>query len=204
MKQHIEILFEDAHLLVVDKPAGLLVVPTPRNEPRTLTSLLNAQRRGALPCHRLDRETSGCIVYAKDPRTRDLMAALFKQRSVKKRYVAFVQGTPGKAEATIALPIEGQAAQTRYRVRERRAGYSVVEAEPVTGRTNQIRIHFKQIGHPIVGDRKFSRAGDYALKFRRTALHAAALSFRHPVTGMQLSVEKEIPPDMAEFLGEHR
>lgn len=209
MHKEIETVFEDAHLLVVNKPAGLLVVPTPAGERNTLTARVQGllKQRGekgsACPCHRLDRDTSGLIVYAKTKAVQEKMAEAFKKRTVKKTYIAFVHGHPGKAQAAIDYRLEGQPALTHYRTLERRAGYAVVSVEPVTGRTNQIRIHFKMIGHPLVGDRKFAIAGRYPVKFRRTALHAQKIAFSHPVTGQCLSFEINIPEDMQGFISQH-
>lgn len=209
MQTAIETVFEDAHILVVNKPAGLLVVPTPAGERNTLTARLQGllKQRGekgsAYPCHRLDRDTSGLIVYAKTKAVREKMAEAFKRRAVKKTYIAFVHGHPGRAQAAIDYRLEGQPALTHYRILELRVGCAVVSVEPVTGRTNQIRIHFKMIGHPLVGDRKFAIAGRYPVKFRRTALHAQKIAFSHPVTGQYLCLETRIPQDMQEFISQH-
>jgi len=209
VRTEIDIRYEDGHLLAVNKPAGALVVPTPAGERNTLTARLQQFFKqkglpaGVYPCHRLDRETSGLIIYAKSKAAQEAMMEMFKTRAVHKTYLAFVHGCPGKKQAVIEHRLEGQSAQTRYRVLEAREGYSVVSVEPVTGRTNQIRIHFKMIGHPLVGDRKFSVVKNYPLKFRRTALHAAGIAFRHPVTGQPLSFEIEMPADMQQFIAHH-
>lgn len=192
----IKVVFEDSDLMVVNKPAGLLVVPTPKNEKYTLTSLLKAH-----PCHRLDRETSGLIVYAKKRDIQGKMIEAFRERRVKKKYLAFVQGFPSRPEGLINKRLEGKEALTYYRVLEKRKeGFSIVEVSPVTGRTNQIRIHFKAIGHPLVGERRFAFGKDFPLKFRRAALHARYLEFNHPVSGKRLSFYAEIPEDMKNFL----
>ena len=141
---NIPIIYQDDYLLVADKPSGLLTVPTPKNEQRTLTSIL-----GLYPCHRLDRETSGLIIYAKTKSTLDKMMESFKLREVKKTYIAFVRGLPSEPQGVIKNRIEGKCAQTRYKVIEKRRDFAIVEMAPLTGRTNQIRIHLKSIGHPI-------------------------------------------------------
>ena len=194
----IKVVFEDSDLMVVNKPAGLLVVPTPKNEKYTLTSLLKAH-----PCHRLDRETSGLIVYAKKKDIQARMIEAFRERQVKKKYIAFVQGFPSRPQGLINTRIEGKEALTYYRVLEKRKeGFSIVEVSPVTGRTNQIRIHFKALGHPLVGERKFAFGKDFPLKFKRLALHAQYLEFNHPLSGKRLSFYAEMPEDMKNFLNQ--
>ncbi|MFA5437566.1 MAG: pseudouridine synthase, partial [Candidatus Omnitrophota bacterium] len=119
---NIPIVYEDDGLLVVEKPSGLLTVPTPKNEQRTLTSIL-----GLYPCHRLDRNTSGLIIYAKTKALQQKMADEFRQRKVNKVYVAFINGLPLKGEGIIENKIEGMFAKTQYRVVERRNGFAVVQ-----------------------------------------------------------------------------
>ena len=203
---NIPIVYEDEWLVVVDKPSGLLTIPTPRNESRTLTSILNQdlKERGVdyrlHPCHRLDRETSGLVIYAKGKSVQKKMMDEFKARSVKKAYVAFVAGCPSKSEGEIKNPIEGQSALTKYKVINRKKDFSVVEVSPVTGRTNQIRIHFKQLGHPLLGETKFAFRKDFTVKAKRLCLHAQTLEFMHPVTGKVISLEAELPQAMRNLL----
>ena len=200
------IVYEDDHIIVADKPAGMLVIPTPNGESNTLTALLNREldARGieanAHPCHRLDRETSGLIIYAKGKKTQQAMMEEFRNRRVSKTYIAFVHGRLARKAGAIDLPIEGKKSVTKYKVIEEWRSFSVVEIDPETGRTNQIRIHFKSIGHPLVGERKFAFAKDYELKFRRAALHSQKIGFTHPVTGKQLVFTAPVPEDMAKFL----
>lgn len=206
------IIYEDDWLMVVDKPSGMLVIPTPKKETNTLTDLLNQDldSRGietrAHPCHRLDRETSGLIIYAKGKKTQQLLMAEFKKRAVKKLYVAFVHGRIKKNSDTIKGNIynrnknRGELAITKYKVLERRGSFSVLEAEPVTGRTNQIRIHFKEIGHPLVGESVYAFRKDFKLRFKRAALHAEYIEFTHPVTGKRLQFTSPLPPDMENFI----
>jgi len=203
---NIPIVYEDDALLIVDKPSGLLVIPTPKKEQRTLTSILNddLKARGIAyrvhPCHRLDKETSGLIIYAKGKSVQQKMMQEFHGRMVKKSYIAFVQGALDKPQGEIKTPIDGESALTRYKVIQRKKDFSVVEAMPVTGRTNQLRIHFKHIGHPIVGESKFAFRKDFALRFRRLCLHAQSLEFTHPVTGKTISLSSELPKDLTDFL----
>ena len=203
---NIPIIYEDDWLLIVDKPSGLLTIPTPKNETRTLTSILNddAKERNLTyhlhPCHRLDRETSGLIIYAKGKSIQKKMMDLFKFKNIKKTYFAFVQGNVVQMQGEIRSPIEGQSASTRYRVIEKRRDFSIVEVSPLTGRTNQIRIHLKQIGHPILGERKFAFRKDFKLKAKRLCLHAAGLEFEHPITKNYLKFKLELPQDLKNIL----
>ncbi|HLD82507.1 MAG TPA: RluA family pseudouridine synthase [Candidatus Omnitrophota bacterium] len=192
---NIPVIYEDDWLLIVDKPSGLLTIPTPKKEERTLTSILQLH-----PCHRLDRETSGLIIYAKGKAIQKKMMEEFKQRRVKKKYIAFVQGALLKNQGEIKFPIEGQSAITRYRALEIKKNFTVLEVAPLTGRTNQIRLHFKQIGHPIVGERKFAFRKDFALKAKRLCLHASRLEFIHPITKRNIFVEAQLPQYLKEFL----
>jgi len=207
---NIPIVFEDDYLLIVDKPAGLLCVPTPKNESRTLTSILNqdAKDRGLVyqlyPCHRLDRDTSGLVIYAKSKAIEAKMADAFRNRQVSKKYFAFVHGKLAHAQGTISVAIEGKSAITKYKIIEQKSNYCVVEISPVTGRTNQIRIHFKGIGHPLVGEDKFVFRKDFALRAKRVCLHAQHLEFEHPQTAKLVTIEAPLAKDLQKFLEEHQ
>ena len=205
----IDVVYEDDSLLVVDKPAGLLTIPAPDKARRTLTGVLNEYAReqnlqAALhPCHRLDRETSGLIIYAKGKSMQKKMMQLFKERKVHKTYTAFVQGAVERQQGEINKQVEGSSALTRFRVLERKSGFTVVEAEPLTGRTNQLRLHFKAIGHPVLGDYRFAFRRDFAVKAKRLCLHAAKLEFVHPATHREIRLKAGLPPDLREFLQKH-
>lgn len=206
------IVHEDDRIIVIDKPAGMLVIPTPKRETNTLTDLINKELdlRGvqvnAYPCHRLDRETSGIIIYAKGKAIQQAMMDEFRKRSVKKSYTAFVNGSVKKEFDTIAGSIynrnklKPEEALTRYRVIDRRRGFTVVDVEPVTGRTNQIRIHMKSIGHPLVGETVYAFRKDFSLRFKRVALHARRIEFKDPESGNVMVFESSLPEDMANFL----
>lgn len=206
-----KIIYEDDYIIVVDKPSGMLVIPTPRKETNTLTDQLNCEldERGveanAYLCHRLDRETSGLIIYAKGKSMQRLMMDEFKKRAVKKTYIAFAQGAVRKNVDTIKNLIynknknRNETAITKYKVVERRQNYTVLEVKPVTGRTNQIRIHLKSIGHPILGESVYAFRKDFKLKFKRVALHAKTIEFVHPVTKKKLSFTSPLPEDMEKF-----
>ena len=214
----IKVLYEDEAYIVFDKPAGLLVIPTPKNEPNTLVNIVNHQYAAAEgvpklhPCHRLDRETSGVIVFAKGKHHQQLLMEAFQKRLVKKKYILFIHGRLKQPSGEIRNAIQdldhrgyrprgkGKSALTRFRVLQVKKKFTVVEAEPVTGRTNQIRIHFSQEGFPLVGDRKFSIASEYTLKFRRTALHAKSIEWVHPITRKLIKISSDLPEDMEVLL----
>lgn len=202
------IVYEDDWLIVVDKPSGMLVIPTPKHETNTLTHLLNRglDSRGiaanAYPCHRLDRGTSGLIVYAKGKHAQKLMMDEFKKRAVKKVYIAIVQGIVKKSFDVIRKSIynnnrrRNEYAVTKYKVLERKGNFSILEVEPVTGRTNQIRIHLKEIGHPILGERVYAFRKDFKLRFKRTALHAKYIEFKHPFSKKRMNFTSPLAEDM--------
>ena len=209
MLSNIPVLYEDEWIMIVDKPPGLLTVPAPGNKSRTLTEILNedAQKNNLTyrlhPCHRLDKETSGLIMYAKGKASQDLMMQLFKNRKISKVYTAFVQGKMEEEKGWIEKAIEGQFASTRFKVVEQRREFAVVELCPETGRTNQIRIHFKAIGHPLVGESKFAFRKDFALRAKRVCLHAIYLEFKHPKTEKVVVVRSLLARDMQNFLIKH-
>jgi len=206
---NIPIVYEDNWILIVDKPAGLLSVPTPKNEARTLTSILNQDLEEknkdykVYPCHRLDRDTSGLIIYAKSRSIQEKIIDAFRRRLVHKKYIAFVHGTLSSVTGQINSAIEGKNALTKYRLLKQKSGFSIVEVSPVTGRTNQIRIHFKRIGHPLVGEDKFAFRKDFALKAKRVCLHAGYLEFLHPQTAKNLKIELPLAEDLQNFLAKH-
>lgn len=201
----IPVVFEDSWLLVVDKPAGLLVIPTPKNETYTLTNILNKKLikenipYRLHPCHRLDRDTSGLIIYAKGKSIQKKMMDEFRNKNVKKTYIAFVQGKLPRNEGQITNPIDGQSTITRYKVLKQEKGFSIVEVTPLTGRKNQIRLHFKQIRNPILGETRFAFRRDFKIKAKRLCLHAKTLEFMHPITGQNIKLESELPKKMKEI-----
>ena len=206
---NIPVIYKDDWLFIVDKPSGLLTIPSPKREIRTLTSILNEELKSKglsyrlHPCHRLDRETSGLVIYAKGKSIQKKMMDEFKFRRVRKTYIAFVQGNLSKNQDEIRMPIEGFSALTKYRIIQRRKDFNVVAVMPSTGRTNQIRIHFKNIGHPLVGETRFAFRKDYELKAKRICLHAKSLEFVHPVTQKTINVDCQLPGDLELFLKTH-
>ncbi len=203
----LEAVFEDADLLVLEKPSGLLCVPgRGADKLDCLSRRADARWPGALVVHRLDQATSGLVVMARNPATQRLLSAAFAERRVQKRYQAIVQGSPQDLTQTdgaggwhtIDLPIDadwerrpmrivdaaGKASQTEWRVLGPGAcaASTRLELAPLTGRTHQLRVHLAAIGHPILGDALYGDAANAA----RLALHATRLAFDHPRTGKRL------------------
>jgi 23S rRNA pseudouridine1911/1915/1917 synthase len=206
---NIGVLYEDDYFLILDKPAGLLSVPGPDKQSRNLTSILNAElEKKAVsyrlhPCHRLDKEASGSIIYAKGKSAQQKMMQLFKEKKIKKTYIAFLQGSLKQDQGKINSPIDGLNAATQYKITRSGGDFSVAEVSTLTGRKNQIRIHFKSIGHPLVGETRFAFRRDYKLRAKRTCLHAKILEFIHPLTKKLVRVDSPLPEDLKNFLKIH-
>jgi 23S rRNA pseudouridine1911/1915/1917 synthase len=212
----LEIPYEDDHLIIVDKPAGVVVHPARGHRSGTLSQALAGRAAGgdepwrAGIVHRLDRETSGLLVVAKRDDVHRALKALLAARELKREYLALVEGTPSARAGTIEAPI---GRDRRYRTlmsidsdepREARTHFEIVEVLPAasllrvsldTGRTHQIRVHLRSIGHPVCGDRQYGVSDAYGLE--RQFLHAARLSFPHPVTGEPVDVSSPLPSDLA-------
>lgn len=222
----LEILFEDDDLVVVNKPAGMVVHPAAGNFDHTLVNALLHHCRGQLAgiggvqrpgiVHRLDKGTSGCIVVAKTDLAHQALVAQFKSRDVKKIYRALCWGKferpSGKIETTIgrssrdrkkmsARTSHGRAALTDYRVLKQCAGFALVELTIHTGRTHQIRVHMAHIGHPVVGDAVYGRARvvPATISIARVMLHAYKLGFTHPRTGKVVDCEAPMPEEMTQL-----
>ena len=233
-KSGVKILFEDEHYLVVDKPSGLLTISTGKKE-KTLYAILNAyvkinarmQRKedlitGKEPdrsnakvwiVHRIDKGTSGVLVFAKTERAKDILQSKWKELVAERRYVAWLEGMVEKDSGAIqswlvespkslkmkSFPTEvkdGQLAITHYRVLQRTRYYSEVAFDLQTGRKNQIRVHAADLGHPIAGDEKYGAETD---PIHRLALHAATLVFRHPFTQKMVRCTSPIPESFERF-----
>jgi len=207
---NIPIVYEDDWLVILDKPSGLLTIPALNKDARCLTGILNQdlkERNVAYrlhPCHRLDRETSGLIIYSKGKSIQEKMMQLFKFKKIKKSYIAFLSGTLLQSQGQINRPIDGQSALTLYTLIEQRKDFAIVQAQPFTGRTNQLRLHFKYIGHPILGESKFAFRKDFKIKAKRLCLHAAYLEFIHPVTNKNIEIKSTLPKDLTDFLENHK
>ncbi len=202
---NIGVVYEDDYFLILDKPAGLLSVAGPDRHSRNLTDILNLELKNSVsyrlhPCHRLDKETSGLIIYAKGKSAQKKMMQLFKEKAVKKTYIAFLQGKLAHNQGKINSPIDGHSAVTQYSIVQAEGEFSVAEVFALTGRKNQVRIHFKSIGHPLVGETKFAFRRDYKLRAKRACLHANTLEFIHPVTKQRLRINSQLPEDMKNFL----
>lgn len=209
----IEVIFEDNEFLVVNKPSGMLIHPTVRVRTGTLLNALahhlnlsksDAEdfRRAGL-VHRLDKDTSGLVVVAKTARSHRILCRHFQRKMVEKRYFAVVEGVVRKDAGTIDAPIgryaearvwnikkDGKNAITRFWVKQRFADKTLLELEPVTGRTNQLRIHLAHVGHPILGDIKYG-----GCEFPRLCLHAYRLNFWHPNGSERMNFETRLPDE---------
>jgi 23S rRNA pseudouridine1911/1915/1917 synthase len=215
----IPVLFEDADVLAVDKPAGLVVHPAYRHPAGTLFDVVAARQeaRGeGRPwlLHRLDRDTSGAVLLAKTERARRGLVRQFERREVRKWYLALVRGVPAPPANEIAVPLRrdpadrrrvvvdpaGQHAQTGYRLLAAGAGRALLLVAPRTGRTHQIRAHLAWLGHPLLGDATYADVAKGPGGVLRHMLHAWVLAVRHPVTGEPLRVLAPPPADLAALL----
>jgi 23S rRNA pseudouridine1911/1915/1917 synthase len=206
--QKIEILFEDENLKIINKPAGVLAYPLPGSDEKTVGDMV-----GAKPCHRLDRDTSGILILAKNDEAHQKIQAIFKARKITKKYKTLVWGKVEPEEGEINIPL-GRGSKDRLKVvpkkdgRESRTQYIVEKYFPnsdmslcdinlLTGRTHQIRVHFSAIGHPVVGDQKYSnKKTDLSRQF----LHAYHVEFVSPFTGKAIKVESDLPTELKEYL----
>ena len=211
MNKAFEIVFEDEYLVVVNKIAKILVQPIDRTNKINLTSFISkVLGQKVYPCHRLDKETSGLIIYAKDLKTQKDIGRQFRTGSIKKKYFAFVKGAPQPRKGILEGEIidreakiykeKPKQAKTIYRTIKAFRNFSFLELKPLTGRTNQLRIQLAQIGNPILGERKYAFGKDFAVKFRRLALQACYLEFVHPLSRDKICLKLDLAKDMAEFL----
>jgi 23S rRNA pseudouridine1911/1915/1917 synthase len=203
---NIPIVYEDNWLLVVNKPSRLLTIPTPKEKKYTLLTILNddLKKRGLgyrlHPCHRIDKDTSGLIIFAKGKSVQRKMMEEFKKRMVSKIYIALVHGRLANKNGCMRKAIDHKSALTRYQTLQRFRDFSFVKVQPETGRKNQIRLHFKQIGHPVVGEDRFVFRRDFKIRSNRLCLHAEKLGFPHPVTKESIHLEAEVPKHFKKFL----
>ncbi|MEK6262559.1 MAG: RluA family pseudouridine synthase [Planctomycetota bacterium] len=233
-----EIVFEDQWLLIVNKPAGLIIHPTGKNPSGTLTNAVQhhldgqsdypGQRKPGI-VHRLDRDTSGVVAIAKDHLSLRLLSIEFQRERISKSYIALVDGIMEDDEGTIDLPIgrscgessalmtcradalDAKPSKTSYEVIERYPRHTLVKAKPRTGRLHQIRVHFATLGHPVVGDdfyavrgelkpERISNAPPNSPFISRQALHAAEISFTHPMTNEWQTFTASLPNDMEQAI----
>jgi 23S rRNA pseudouridine1911/1915/1917 synthase len=196
------IVHEDDDILVVDKPSGLLTAPTPESDRSNLLSLLarrggpGGQRQEVHLVHRLDLPTSGLIVFARTQQALRVLSERFRTHDLTRQYLAVVQGAFPDAVQLIEQPIERRTARTRVEILERYgARATMLRFTLDTGRTHQIRIHARSLGHPVMGDRQYGEATGYDPP--RLALHATRLALPHPVTAAPLDFESPWPIDLA-------
>jgi 23S rRNA pseudouridine1911/1915/1917 synthase len=212
----LKIIFEDTDVLVLDKPQGMVVHPGAGNQTHTLVqallfhtrqlSTINPQRPGIV--HRLDKETSGVMVVAKNNSSHLNLTKQFKKHTIERRYIALVTGQVQFDEGVVDVPLkrhvldrkkmfvsfteEAKPAHTFYRVLKRYPEFTALELFPKTGRTHQLRVHLAYLGHPILGDSKYGKKKN----FERLALHAKDLGFAHPSTGEFLKFQSPLPPEI--------
>lgn len=207
------LLYEDERLIVVNKPAKLLSVATDKEKIRTayhiVTDYVKARRVDdrIFVIHRLDRDTSGVLMFARDPETKELFQSRWNDIITRRGYLAVVEGTPTPAQDTIRsflvetdthLSFSGQPgkgakeAVTNYQVVKSGSGYALLDISIETGRKNQIRVHMKEMGHPVAGDKQY---GARTNPIGRLCLHANELSFTHPATGEQVTFKAKMPRD---------
>ena len=214
----LQIIYEDNDMVVINKPKGLVVHPGNGNPDGTLVNAVLAHCKDSLSgiggkirpgiVHRLDKDTSGLIIVAKNDRAHINLSQQIKNREIKKTYIALVRGNTKENEATINMPIarsdkdrkkmtvkkDGKEAVTHFKVIERFNGYTLLEVKIETGRTHQIRVHLSQIGYPVVGDDTYSN-GKNPFEIKGQLLHAKRLEFKHPTTGKEMVLEAELPEE---------
>jgi 23S rRNA pseudouridine1911/1915/1917 synthase len=214
-----EVAYEDEHLLVVDKPAGVVVHPARGHSAGTLAQALAGRAAGgehpwrAGIVHRLDRDTSGLLVVAKSDSVHRALKALLAQRRLRREYLALVDGHPPARTGTIDAPIgrhrrdrklmsidsdDPREARTHFEIEQLLPASALLRVVLETGRTHQIRVHLAAIGHPVCGDPQYGTRDRYGLT--RQFLHATRLAFTHPVTGAHVDVTSPLPPDLATAL----
>jgi 23S rRNA pseudouridine1911/1915/1917 synthase len=227
-KINLKIIYEDKYLLVVSKKPGMITHPVPGFYRDTLVnallyyygelSTLSGRERAGI-VHRLDKNTSGLLIVAKDNKTHRLLSDKFRDREIKKTYVALVLGYLSEEKGEIILPIgrsrmdrkkmsisidKGREAATRFEVTERFKCCTLLNVCPRTGRTHQIRVHLSYIGHPVIGDNLYGNSDSMKmskeLEMERQFLHAKRLEFDHPVTGEKILLEDELSDDLLECL----
>lgn len=219
----IEVVYEDSDIIVVNKPKGLVVHPANGNWDGTLVNAVMAICKDSLSgiggevrpgiVHRLDKDTSGLLIIAKNDKAHINMSNEIKNREVKKVYIALVRGIVAENEATINMPIgrsnkdrkkmavvkNGKEAITHFKVIKRFDKYTLLEVKIDTGRTHQIRVHLSEIGHPVVGDEIYSN-GKNEFGVHGQLLHAKSLDFKHPITGKDMHLEAELPEEFKNIL----
>jgi RluA family pseudouridine synthase len=197
------VLYEDHDYLVVNKPSGIA-----SNGPKSLEQKLITLSgfSGLAACHRLDKDTSGCLVFARHREARERIIPLFAGNEIEKKYEAVIRGRLPKEMMTITTPVDGQKAITRVRLVDSMPAASHVSVTIETGRTHQIRKHFSSIGHPVLGDQQYGTGREVPWLERsigRQMLHAAGISFINPLTGKSIRCRAEPPADFKDCLKQY-
>jgi RluA family pseudouridine synthase len=209
-----KIIYEDKYLIVVDKPAGLSVLPDGwEKDSQYLVKMLEEQYGKIFIVHRLDKITSGVMVFARDAETHRALNIQFENHEAQKTYHAIVEGNPKWEEKVARHPLRanvghkhrtmvddknGKPSETRFRVIKRYQDSALIEAKPMTGRTHQIRVHMYALGHPLVGDTLYGAQETYEIT--RPMLHAQSLSFLHPATNERMKFSAPHPADLEKAL----
>lgn len=217
MPKGVRIIYEDKHIIIINKDSGLLTMASNKETNKTAYAYLSAYLKFYHPddkifiVHRIDRDTSGLLIFAKDQETQEALQSDWAETVSSRKYIAVVEGYPQNEEGTIhtwlkehpkSLKVrvskdgDGQEAITHYKVLQKKHGYALVELELETGRKNQIRTHLSHIGHPIAGDVKYNAQSNPA---NRLCLHAQTLVFEHPFTGETMSFESPTPKEMMDI-----
>lgn len=217
MPPGLNIVYEDDWILVVNKDAGLLTIATENEKERTAFSYLSAylkfydRNAKVFIVHRIDRWTSGLLIFAKDERAQSILRTNWDEMVLSRQYVAVVEGRMERTEGTITTwmdedpkttrmfvcrPGTGKRAVTHYRLIDEVPGLSLIELELETGRKNQIRVHMRHIGHAVAGDQKY---GAHIDPIGRLCLHARQIEFEHPMTGQIMNFETPIPPEFTKL-----
>ena len=198
------IVFSDEHVIIADKPAGLVTAPTPESDRGDLLDQLARQFGEVYLVHRLDLPTSGLLVFARTRAANKTLGEAFKVHDVDREYRALVAGSI--TAQTIDRPVDGKRAVTHVGVIESLADATLVSARLETGRTHQIRVHLAGLGNPVLGDTQHGgeRARTFVPKCPRLALHAALLGFAHPGTGERVRFESPLPDELARYLARLR
>lgn len=194
------VVHQDDDIAVVEKPAGLLTAPTPESDRQNLAALLERMLGGPLQVvHRLDLETSGLLVFARTPRANRILSDRIRAHDFERVYLAVLQGTLPFEERTVDSPVEGRRAVTHFTVVERIGALAtLVRCRLETGRTHQIRLHARALGHPVLGDHRHGERT--AFDPPRMALHATRLGLAHPHTGEPLQFDSPLPEDLSSWL----
>jgi 23S rRNA pseudouridine1911/1915/1917 synthase len=216
---NVAVPYEDEHLLVVDKPAGLVVHPARGHRQGTLAQLLAGVAAGGVDperagiVHRLDRDTSGLLLVARDETTHSRLQRALARREIEREYLALVEGRPPARAGTVEAPIgrhprartrmavggnAARAARTHFTLERALPAVSLLRLRLETGRTHQVRVHMQAIGHPVCGDPDYGTPGLFGLE--RQFLHSARLAFEHPITGGAIDVGSPLPADLRRAL----